>query len=345
MQSDITIIGAGVSGLTAAYLLKQKGITAHILEARDRVGGRTHSVKSFNAHLDLGAAWIWPHHHNVSELVKELGIKTYPQYETGYALYETPNDVQAFMPQGTNYPQRFPNGTQEISLRLAEKLKGQIRLGARVKHIEHHSEFISIALDTGETLQTQKLILAMPPRVIASTITFTPELPEALKKAQQQTHTWMGNSAKALITFEKPFWREKRLSGFAMSYVGPLGELHDNSPEDTSNGVIKGFFAGMQSYQGSLEQRKDAVIKQLVRLYGSEAQGYLEYHDYAWWQTDLSSAAKDHIPLREHPTYGNSEFSKSYWDEKLFFAGAETAAEQGGYLDGAVEAAKRVARL
>ena len=344
MNNYITILGAGLSGLSAAYFLKQKGIKSHVLEARDRVGGRTYSLKSHNAVLDLGAAWIWPHHHKITALVKELGIQTYPQYEKGYNLFETATEVQTFKPQGTNYPQRLPKGTQEISLRLAEKLTGQVRLNARAIQIQQSAESIRLTLANAEVLETHILIVAVPPRVVANTLIFDPPLPEPLRQTQEQTHTWMGNSAKAFVIYKKPFWRDKQLSGFAISYAGPLGELHDNSPEDASNGVIKGFFAGMKSYESNTQQRRESVIAQLTRLYGAEAQTYLDYHDVAWWQTDLSSAPKDHVPLSDHPPYANPEFRKAYWNGKLYFAGAETAAVQGGYLDGAVEAAKRISQ-
>ncbi len=344
-MNEVTILGGGLSGLTTAYLLKQRGIKAQVLEARDRVGGRTHSVKSHNAVVDLGAAWIWPHHRNISQLVEQLGLETYPQYETGYSLFETPDQVQAFEPQGSNSPRRFVDGAQGVSLRLAQELgEGQVRLGARATGIAKQNDHIEITLSNNETIQSKKLILATPPRVIANTITFTPELPEQLKNAQAQTHTWMGNSAKAIITFDKPFWREKQLSGFCFSHVGPLGELHDNSPEDCSNGIIFGFFAGLGSFAGNAEERKEQVVQQLIKLYGPEAENYIDYQDYAWWLDDLSSATKDRVPLRDHPMYGNSEFLKAYWDERMYFSGAETAIAQGGYLDGAVEAALRVAK-
>jgi len=344
-MTDVTILGAGLSGLSAAYFLKQKGIEAQVLEARGRVGGRTHSVKSHNAVLDLGAAWIWPHHYNITALVKDLGITPYAQHETGYNLFETPTEVQAFEPQATNYPQRLPKGTQEICLRLAEILVGQVRLNTRVIRLRQSKQSVQLTLTTGAVLGTQVLVIAVPPRVAAHTLTLIPALPETLQQAQQQTHTWMGNSAKALVTYERPFWRDRQLSGFAISYAGPLGELHDNSPEDASNGVIKGFFAGMKSYASNDEQRKQDVIAQLTRLYGAEAQRYLDYHDVAWWQSDLSSAPKDHVPLSEHPPYANLEFRKAYWDGKLYFIGSETAAVQGGYLDGAVESARRITNL
>ncbi len=344
-MNEISILGAGVSGLTTAYLLKKKGLTAQVIEARARLGGRTLSLNSHGATLDLGAAWIWPHHLNISALVDELGIEVFPQYESGYNLFETPTEIQAFLPQASNHPKRFANGTQEISLKLAEKLKDQIRLETRICEITDNADSLELTTTIGETLQTKRLIISIPPRVFANTISFSPALPETLLDAQRKTHTWMGNSAKALVSYETAFWRKKQLSGFALSYVGPLGEIHDNSPKTASKGVIKGFFANIPSYSGNFEQRKAAVLDQLTKLFGEEAQHALDYHDYAWWTDHLSSAPKDHIALRDHPRYANPEFSKPYWENKLYFAGAETATAQGGYLDGAVEAAKRVAKL
>ncbi|CAF3699632.1 unnamed protein product [Rotaria sp. Silwood1] len=58
-QTQVLVIGAGISGLEAARLLKQNGIQTLVIEARNRTGGRIWSVQSKNGHvLDLGAAWL-----------------------------------------------------------------------------------------------------------------------------------------------------------------------------------------------------------------------------------------------------------------------------------------------
>ncbi|CAF1193471.1 unnamed protein product [Rotaria sordida] len=58
-QTEVLIIGAGISGLEAARLLKQNGIQTLVIEARNRTGGRIWSIQSKNGHiLDLGAAWL-----------------------------------------------------------------------------------------------------------------------------------------------------------------------------------------------------------------------------------------------------------------------------------------------
>lgn len=59
IQTEVLIIGAGISGLEAARLLREQGVKTIILEARNRTGGRIWSIRSETGHmLDMGAAWI-----------------------------------------------------------------------------------------------------------------------------------------------------------------------------------------------------------------------------------------------------------------------------------------------
>ncbi len=51
-----------------------------------------------------------------------------------------------------------------------------------------------------------------------------------------------------------------------------------------------------------------------------------------WWRDEQSSAPADRAALTRHPVYGHAVFQKSYWGNKLLFAGAETGVQQGGVL-------------
>ena len=56
----VVVVGAGIAGLTAASRLRKAGVPCVVLEARDRVGGRLHTVDLAGVPVDLGGSWI--HH-------------------------------------------------------------------------------------------------------------------------------------------------------------------------------------------------------------------------------------------------------------------------------------------
>lgn len=77
--SPIFIVGAGVAGLSAARTLQQLGYASVILEARDRIGGRIWTDRSWGVPLDLGASWIHGREGNpLTKLSDELGLRIQP---------------------------------------------------------------------------------------------------------------------------------------------------------------------------------------------------------------------------------------------------------------------------
>ncbi|TNN03755.1 amine oxidase [flavin-containing] [Takifugu flavidus] len=75
---DVIVVGGGISGLSAAKLLKATGLNPVVLEARDRVGGRTFTVRNKETKwVDLGGAYVGPTQNRILRLAKEYGIKTY----------------------------------------------------------------------------------------------------------------------------------------------------------------------------------------------------------------------------------------------------------------------------
>src|SRR5262245_11582560 len=88
---DLVVVGAGLAGLAAARELTGAGLEVRVLEARDRVGGRTLS-QSVGEHrhdiVELGGQWVGPTQHQVLSLARDFGIETYPQHATGKNLFE-----------------------------------------------------------------------------------------------------------------------------------------------------------------------------------------------------------------------------------------------------------------
>src|SRR5699024_8685902 len=89
VDSDVIVIGAGLAGLSAARRLRRLGHSVTVLEARDRVGGRTESGKlSDGQWIDLGAQWIGPGQDRMYELAGRLGLQIVPQFNIGQTLVD-----------------------------------------------------------------------------------------------------------------------------------------------------------------------------------------------------------------------------------------------------------------
>lgn len=84
---DVVVIGAGVSGLTAAYDLRRAGLSVTVLEARDRVGGRLWSEHVDGAMLELGGQWVSPDQSALIKTLAELDLDTYERYREGDSVY------------------------------------------------------------------------------------------------------------------------------------------------------------------------------------------------------------------------------------------------------------------
>ncbi len=94
LDRDVVIVGAGPSGLTTARELKKAGLSVAVLEARDRVGGRTWTDTIDGAMLEIGGQWVSPDQTALMGLLDELGLKMYSRYRDGESVYLAPDGTR-----------------------------------------------------------------------------------------------------------------------------------------------------------------------------------------------------------------------------------------------------------
>jgi monoamine oxidase len=328
-KKHLTIVGAGISGLYLAYLL-QEDFEITILEARERVGGR---IFSLDGH-DMGPSWIWPHHTNVLELIENLGLKLFRQYTKGYALYDTKDKVEIFNAPASSPSFRVEGTLSQLVETLHQNLKNvKIYYGHVVESIEVEANSVSIKTSK-KSYESDAVVVTLPPR-LAANLRFTPKLPSHLDEKMKQMQTWMGNSAKCVVEFKTPFWRDRGLSGFAFSHVGPLGEIHDAS---TAN---KPALFGFVNLNAEMQHFETNVRAQMKRLFKIEDSEIVKIYLVDWKREVFSSVKEDASSRGAHPQYG---IDMSSYSQRVYFGATEFSYEEGGYIEGAIRQAIKIAK-
>jgi monoamine oxidase len=241
---------------------------------------------------------------------------------------------------GSAQSTRFEGGPQQLSQKLAARLRGAIRLGQPVFELgwDRH-----VTLRTPSDVFSGRRVILTPPKPVIGQIRFDPELPAILDQVLQRQP--MGAVIKINAVYSEPFWRGRGLSGTVVSTSGPVEVVYDNSPPSGRPGVLVGFMegsAGRPYLSRPAARRKADALGCFVRYFGSAAAKPVAYYDKVW--------AAERYTRGAYGTYNPPGVLTAFGEATaapivgpIHFAGDGTSPLWPGYMDGAIRSGERAA--
>lgn len=339
----ILILGAGLSGLLIGYRLKLAGIPFKIIEARNRIGGRIHTVYDTNqTPVEMGATWFTEQHEQLKALLEELELEGFEQYMDSKVFYQTSATAQTQLvqipSQAPSY--RISGGTSHLIHTLFQKLDADdVLLNQTVTKIKIHKNTVEVYAKG--IFNGDKVVLALPPKLWAKRILFEPHLPTELIQVAEQTHTWMEDSIKVALTFTRPFWKDEQLPATLFSNTGPITELYDHSNRQKTKYALCGFINASYKNQ-TFEERQAKVLTQLKNVFGVTALDFVDYQECVW-SSELNTFEATDTFLYPHQNNGNPIFNTELFKGKVFISSSESAKVFPGYMEGAIYAGNQAA--
>jgi monoamine oxidase len=233
---------------------------------------------------------------------------------------------------------KFKGGMHQIARLMAEELGQRVVLGAPVNRIVQTEAGVEAI--TGKGVFTARFIVVSVPPAPASRIRFEPHLPAARDGLTQRMP--MAAIIKVVVAYETAFWREAGFSGQVATDDDTLGIVMDDT-QDVGPAVLLCFIEGERAVQMSAAgkaARKEAVIASLVRFFGPAAASPLAYDDNDWTQEPWTHGYVGAMPPGVMTRFGHALRAPC---GRIHWAGAETADEWPGYIEGALRSGIRAA--
>ncbi|WP_408897661.1 flavin monoamine oxidase family protein [Nocardioides sp. R1-1] len=236
---------------------------------------------------------------------------------------------------------RFVGGSQRIPLELARRLGAQVALDAAVSAIDELADGVRVTTARGR-VRARRVVVAAPPKQVLG-IAFAPGLPAGRRALLEQVR--MGRLMKCDAVYERPFWRDRGLTGFGIADSGAVRVAFDNHVVDTDHGILLAFVGGSAWEQYGVlpaAQRRTAVLAGFARMFGEQALHPIDYTEHDWtleqWTGGGPTAIYPPGVMSAHGRHLRAPHGRVHW------AGTETATYWSGYMDGAVRSGERAAR-
>ncbi len=273
---------------------------------------------------------------------KELSLLFVLFYIASSGNETTPGTFERnFNTRGGGQMSRFIGGSQVIPLAMAKALGKRVVLRSPVRKIRQTKTGVRVTSDR-LIVKAKHVIVAIPP-TLAGRIDYSPNLPQDRDALTQRVP--QGSLLKATAVYDKPFWRDKGLTGQALSTDTYIAATFDDSPEDGSPGVVFGFIGGDRARGfkklSDAEQRSTALAE-FDRFFDSKEAGNARNFFLTSWTDEKWTRG---CPVGIYAP----GVMVAYGDQirqpvgRIHWAGTETSTYWNGYMDGAVRSGERAA--
>ncbi|KAK5954390.1 hypothetical protein OHC33_004112 [Knufia fluminis] len=270
------------------------------------------------------------------------GVQSSEQSAAWFIDYCRRNDglfsIRADDSTGGNYL-RFQTGAQSVAKGIAELVgSSNVHLASPVASVENHRSHVSVITTTGRTFVGRKCIVSIPSTMYQE-LNISPPLPAAVQEVAN--NTILGDYNKAIVCYDRPWWRDAGYNGYFLSYTGPITLARDTSVDEKRHYSLTCFVNGHFGREwGRLHphERRAQVLKQIAKIFKADAdhEAYrpLEVFDQIWKHEQYSRGALAPITALGHYTKFADVYGKPVGN--IHFVGTEYATRWKGYMEGAL---------
>ena len=261
-------------------------------------------------------------------------------YEPGEASILHLAWTQAVAPQiETPEAWLLAEGAGAIPPLLAADLGEAVRLEQPAVAIEHGPAGVVVHSADGSRHAASLVIVALPP-ALRERLRFEPPLPPSFSALAQRAP--MGSMLKVLAVYPTAGWRAKGWSGLAIGDLPCVELTADSSPPSGRPGVLAAFVAGARVRRLAPEQRRAAILADLVAFWGEAAATPEELIIQDWNAEPWTTGAFTSYLVPGAWTSVGAALREPVGP--VLWAGTEVASRWPGYFEGAIEAGHAAAQ-